>query len=217
MRTASKIFTFFFLAVVISVFTISGMVAPAQAQETIAEAKKLSARANTLRHQRKFDKAEALYKRSLKIRTTVLGAGHTEVGHALFEMAPVYFRKNEFHKAERVLKSALAIYEKNLGSDHSHIANTLSRLAYVYGANGKSASSIQTRAAAMRKRLAGAPTRMKRKAKAPTRQKRMAKAPGRQKKSRVDRRSQMEKLAGAPIGQERLADGRTLREWFEGR
>ncbi len=200
MRTASKIFALFVLAAVISVFSISGTVAPAQAGETLAEAKKLSARVTSLRHQRKFDKAEALYKRSLKIRTTVLGAGHTEVGHALFEIAPVYFRKNKFHKAERVLKTALAIYEKNLGPDHSHIAKTLSRLAYVHGANGKSASSVLARAAAMRKRLAKAPSRRKRLAGPPTRVKKMAKAPGRKKKRVVDGRSQMEKLAGAPIG-----------------
>ena len=49
MRTASKIFALFVLAAVISVFSISGTAAPAQAGETLAEAKKLSARVTSLR------------------------------------------------------------------------------------------------------------------------------------------------------------------------
>ncbi len=200
---------------------------PARAGETLAEAKDISARANTLKQKRQFDKAEALYQRSLRIRERVLGASHTKVGIALYEMAPVYFRKNKFGEAERILKRALTIFEKNLGSDHSRIANTLSRLAFVYATNGKDASLIQKRAASMRKRLAGVSFRqLKGQAKAPAGRKRMAKAPVGQletragepvrRKGKVDRRSRMERLAGAPIGLERLADGRTLREWFEG-
>src|SRR3989441_948410 len=101
----------------------------------------LSSLAELYRARCKYAKAEALYKRALKIREKTLGPDHPEVATSLNNLAVLYHDERKNAEAEPLDKRALAIWEKTLGPDHPQVATSLNNFAVVYHDEGKYAEA----------------------------------------------------------------------------
>ena len=97
--------------------------------------------AELYRLQRKYEQAEPLYQRALKIREKALGPEHPDVATTLNNLAFLYAFQDspkaplghKYGQAEPLYQRALAIREKSLGPEHPSVASTLFNLAWLYG------------------------------------------------------------------------------------
>ncbi len=85
----------------------------------------------------RYDEAELLYKRSLKIKEKSLGPDHPSVAATLNNLALLYESTGRFDEAELLYKRSLKIKEKSLGPDHPSVAATLNNLALLYELTGR--------------------------------------------------------------------------------
>ncbi|NDY74971.1 tetratricopeptide repeat protein, partial [Desulfobacter hydrogenophilus] len=72
--------------------------------------------------QGKYEEAEPLYQRALKIRETVLGPDHPSVATTLNNLAGLYESQGKYEEAEPLYQRALKIRETVLGPDHPSVA-----------------------------------------------------------------------------------------------
>jgi tetratricopeptide (TPR) repeat protein len=70
-----------------------------------------------------------LQRRSLAIRTKLLGSSHRLVADSLVALAAVAERQQSYTEAEEALREALRIRREALGSQHLQVALCLQRLA----------------------------------------------------------------------------------------
>jgi actin len=84
-------------------------------------------------HRANFVKAEAYFKRALKIREEQLGPTHSRVGQTLKHMLTLYEMQEKFTEALESGTRALAISEKIFGVDHLLVASILMRMGLICG------------------------------------------------------------------------------------
>lgn len=83
--------------------------------------------------QGRLDEAEAMLRKALRIRETVLGPDHPDVAVTLNNVAGVEMMRGRFDTAEALLRRGLAIREAALPPDHPDLAANLQSLAVMYG------------------------------------------------------------------------------------
>jgi CHAT domain-containing protein/Tfp pilus assembly protein PilF len=106
------------------------------ASEDMEEAKRLTADAERLYAQGKYDQALPLAQRALAVREKALGPDHPDVATSLNDLAELYEAKGDYARAEPLHLRALAIREKALGPFHPQVAATVNNLAELYRAKG---------------------------------------------------------------------------------
>jgi tetratricopeptide (TPR) repeat protein len=72
--------------------------------------------------ERRYDEAEALYRRALAIRERALGPNHPEVALTLEDLAALYCEERRGSDAEPLLARAMRVHESVLGPDHPSLA-----------------------------------------------------------------------------------------------
>jgi len=90
---------------------------------------KLHTRAYDHYLQKKYDPAEKLYKRALKIQQKTLGNAHPDLARTYYDLALLYAVQNRYGPAEKLYKRALAVQERLWGDNHRELAPTLDNLA----------------------------------------------------------------------------------------
>jgi tetratricopeptide (TPR) repeat protein len=137
--------------------------AGAQAQKAgagvaeIEEANQINARAVELYGQGRYDTAEPLFLRALRIREKTLGPQHLDVATNLNALGRLCKDKGEYVRAEPLFERALRIREKVLGPDHPDVATCLNNLAVLYDAKGEYARAepLFERALRIREKVLG--------------------------------------------------------------
>jgi tetratricopeptide (TPR) repeat protein len=82
--------------------------------------------------QGRYEEAEALFNRALRIRKETYGADHPQVAYALYYLGELYKTRSQFDEAETLFKRSQAIREKALGPEHPRVATSLNDLAKLY-------------------------------------------------------------------------------------
>jgi tetratricopeptide (TPR) repeat protein len=77
----------------------------------------------------RYDGAESLYRRALKIREQVLGLEHPDVAGVLNNLAGLLHDKGDYDGAESLYRRALEIREMALGGEHPKTTGILNNLA----------------------------------------------------------------------------------------
>jgi tetratricopeptide (TPR) repeat protein len=103
----------------------------------------------------KFQAAQPLAERALRIAEATFGSEHLDTATSLSNLAELYRSMAVYAKAEPLHTRALAIREKALGPDHPDVANSLSNLAVVYYLMSlyAKAEPLFTRALAIREKV----------------------------------------------------------------
>jgi len=83
-------------------------------------------------HQRRFSKADSLYKKALNILQKALGPDHPDLATGLRTLAVFLNILGKYTEAEQFLRRSLAIREEVLGPNHPEVAITLNDLARIY-------------------------------------------------------------------------------------
>ncbi len=86
--------------------------------------------------QGKYDKAEEIYLRAIKIKESQLKTKHPDYAHLLNNLASLYMIMGKYDQVEQNLLTALDIYEDKLGKVHPSYASTLSNLGNFYRYQG---------------------------------------------------------------------------------
>ena len=107
--------------------------------------------------QGRYEEAEVLYKRFLRIRASALGMTHPEVARCFNDLAMVYEEENRYEQAESLYKRALTIRDQVLGANHSDVASSLNNLAEFYRNQSRyeEAEPLYKRALAIREQALG--------------------------------------------------------------
>ena len=103
----------------------------------------------------KYDKAEPLFQKGLKLFEDKLGPNHYKTGAALDNLGVLYREKGEYKKAESYALRAVEITEKARGPEHPETATCLNDLAKLYEAMGDKAKAdpFRQRAAKIRGKI----------------------------------------------------------------
>jgi tetratricopeptide (TPR) repeat protein len=106
----------------------------------------------------KYERAEALLRRSLAIRERQLGTKHLDVAITLQNLGAVLSLQGKGEAAEPLQKRSLEIFESQLGSDHPETAKALDHLAHAYILQKKYSAAQATfeKALAIREHALGA-------------------------------------------------------------
>ena len=92
-------------------------------------------------YQSRYEEAESLCKRSLKIRQKKFGKEHPDVAESLNNLALLYYEQVQYEEAEPLFKRSLKISEKIHGEDHPNVAPSMNNLARLYGSQGRYAEA----------------------------------------------------------------------------
>ncbi|HKS26269.1 MAG TPA: tetratricopeptide repeat protein [Pyrinomonadaceae bacterium] len=118
-------------ALVIILYSFSGVRAQTAEPPELKEAGELSAQVVRLYGEKKYDEALPLAKRALKLREEKLGPEHPLVIASLTNLAEVYLAKEKLGEAEPLYQRALAVLEKSTGKPDPRMGQILDRLALV--------------------------------------------------------------------------------------
>ncbi|HEY9783840.1 MAG TPA: tetratricopeptide repeat protein [Candidatus Obscuribacterales bacterium] len=101
--------------------------------------------------------AEPLYRRSLAIKTKLLGPQHLSVAHTMNALAGALYSLGRHGQAETSCKMALLIFERELGKEHLNVGMTAGNLAMVYHSLGRhmEAQQLYRRALNIRTKILG--------------------------------------------------------------
>ncbi len=110
-----------------------------------------------LKAQKKYEEAEPLYQRALKIRERIHGAEALGIVPALHDLALLYVDQAKYAKAEPLYLRSLMIREKVHGSEHVDVAQSLYSVAYVLAKQAKYAEAepLYLRSLTIREKLLG--------------------------------------------------------------
>ncbi len=97
----------------------------------------LANRGTALQYAGRYDDAEPLLKRALKIRERALGPYHPDVATCLNNLGSLYHTEARYRDAEPLYKRALRIWEKALGPYHPDVAACLNNLGELYSRQGR--------------------------------------------------------------------------------
>jgi hypothetical protein len=81
--------------------------------------------------QKNHDEAERLFRRSLQIRESALGADHASLVQTVTGLAAVCYARGDIDAAEPLFQRALSITERRLGAQHPDIVTSLNSLARI--------------------------------------------------------------------------------------
>ncbi|MBS1954175.1 MAG: tetratricopeptide repeat protein [Cyanobacteria bacterium SZAS-4] len=99
--------------------------------------------ANIYLVQKRFDKAETLYKRVIEIREKKLGVDSIDLAEPLSGFAELRYKQKRFADSESLFLRALKIQIKELGQDHPDVVQTQSNLGSVYEDQGRFSEAEQ--------------------------------------------------------------------------
>lgn len=113
-------------------FTSAIREAAALGPESLQLASSLSNLGQLKYRQRDFDKAEALFRRSLAIREHALGPDHYGLVQSINNLAALHYAREEFDAAETLFQRALVLSERHFEGDQPDVAVSLNNLARLY-------------------------------------------------------------------------------------
>ena len=85
----------------------------------------------------RYEQAEPLYQRALRIAKRVWGPEHPQIAYPLCSLAYLFYEQGKYQQAEPLYHQALQIREQVLGPTHPDVAYTLERLGMLYWKEGK--------------------------------------------------------------------------------
>lgn len=104
-----------------------------------------------------YPSAEAMHRKALALRRSILSADHPDLAVSQFELANALHRQGKFREAEHEHRQALEMRKRLFGLEHSSVAESLNSLAEAIRHTGDRVIVEQmfTEALAMRLRLLG--------------------------------------------------------------
>jgi tetratricopeptide (TPR) repeat protein len=117
------------------VLTVATAIPDCAGDRKLAEA--LQKAADYLCCRARYEQAEPLYQRALRIGKQVWGPAHPQVAYPLCGLAYLFYEQGKYQQAEPLYQRALQIREQALGPTHPDIAYTLQRLGMLYWKEGK--------------------------------------------------------------------------------
>ena len=104
-----------------------------------------------------YKKAEALYKKFLKVSEKMLGEEHSYTATGYNNLAQVYEKQGEYKRAEELCEKGLRIRERVLGEEHPDTATSYNDLAELYEKQGeyKKAEELHEKGLRIRKKVLG--------------------------------------------------------------
>ncbi len=117
------------------VLTVAAAIPDCAGDRELAEA--LQKAADYLCCRARYEQAEPLYQRALRIGKQVWGPAHPQVAYPLCGLAYLYYEQGKYQQAEPLYQRALQIREQVLGLTHPDVASTLQRLGLLYWKEGK--------------------------------------------------------------------------------
>lgn len=103
------------------------------------------------RNTKKFDQAEALYKRAIPLWEKLSGPEDSDTATSINNLAALYYYERKYAEAEPLFVRSLAIREKTLGANHPEVINNANNLILVYRALKKTSEAEE-----ISKKFAGA-------------------------------------------------------------
>lgn len=85
----------------------------------------------------KYNEAIPLLESIEETRKEILGANHSSVADALYDLGRLHRLKGDYDKAESMYREALEIREKTQGPDHPKFAATLREIGVIYDSKGE--------------------------------------------------------------------------------
>ncbi len=79
-----------------------------------------------------LEKAEAMHRRGLSLRQTVLGNEHPDIARSMRRLGHVLWRRGQIDEAEKLGRAAVAMQRKLYGNEHLELAKSLTDLAAVF-------------------------------------------------------------------------------------
>ena len=89
------------------------------------------------RQRGKYEQAEPLFERALRLWEQTLGPDNLQVAQVLDSLGVLYGEQGKYEQAELLLERALRILEQALGHDHAYLAIPLISLGNVYIKQGE--------------------------------------------------------------------------------
>jgi tetratricopeptide (TPR) repeat protein len=117
------------------VLTVATAIPDCAGDRELAEA--LQKAADYLCYHARYEQAEPLYQRALRIGKQVWGPAHPQVAYPLCGLAYLFYEQGKYQQAEPLYHQALQIREQVLGPEHPDVAYTLERLGMLYWKEGK--------------------------------------------------------------------------------
>jgi len=93
--------------------------------------------------QRKFEEAEPLYTKSLRVREVAYGQDKPPAAVALSNLATLYAAQGRFEKAEPLYAHAVRIFQQTDWMDKPEVANTLENYSLVLRKSGREAEAAE--------------------------------------------------------------------------
>jgi len=110
-------------------------------EKALGKTSKIATHLNNLaelyRIQGEYAKAETLYKKSLKIRKSLLVQDHPDIALTLHNLAALYYLQGKNTDAEPLFHESLKMWRTTLKPDHPLIARCLNNLALLYQSIGQ--------------------------------------------------------------------------------
>ncbi len=117
------------------VLTVATAIPDCAGDRELAEA--LQKAADYLCDRARYEQAEPLYQRALRIGKQVWGPAHPQVAYPLCGLAYLFYEQGKYQQAEPLYQRALQIREQVLGPAHPDVAYTLERLGMLYWKEGE--------------------------------------------------------------------------------
>lgn len=113
--------------------------------------------ADTLCRLRKFQLAEPVLDRCIKMKTDAIGENHVTVAMTISNLARLHYAQKNYGKAESLLFDVIRIYENVFGEEHPETASALYNLALIYHQQQQfeQAEPVYKRCWQIRKRVLG--------------------------------------------------------------
>ncbi len=117
------------------VLTVATAIPDCAGDRELAEV--LQKAADYLCYRARYEQAEPLYRRALRIGKRVWGPEHPQVAYPFCGLAYLFYEQGKYQQAEPLYHQALQIREQVLGPTHPDVAYTLERLGMLYWKEGK--------------------------------------------------------------------------------
>ena len=117
------------------VLTVATAIPDDAGDQELAQA--LQKAADYLCSRARYEQAEPLYQRALRIGKRIWGLEHPQVANPCCGLAYLFYEQGKYQQAEPLYHQALQIRERVLGSTHPNVAYTLERLGQLYWKEGK--------------------------------------------------------------------------------
>ncbi len=112
---------------------------------------------NVLWHQGRLDEAEAIHRRALALRESILPPGHTDIGQSVHNLGALRYFAGDLAEAESLWRRSAEIEEANHGPNDWNLATSLHTLAIVCQDQDRfdEALALEQRSLAIREKVLG--------------------------------------------------------------